>query len=81
MGQSDAVSITAAMAAGFLTFLSPCILPLIPAYVSYIAGASFDELKEQGSRRSIRRETLVHSLFFVLGFFFIVSLTIDMLEQ
>ena len=47
--------------------MSPCILPLIPAYISYITGISFDELKET-ERRVIRRKTLVHSLLFVLGF-------------
>ncbi|MCK4829963.1 cytochrome c biogenesis protein CcdA [bacterium] len=67
MGPGSTVSFSAAFAAGLLTFLSPCILPLIPVYISYITGVSFDELKEGGSR-AIRKKTLVHSLFFILGF-------------
>ena len=61
------MSFSIAFAAGFLTFSSPCILPLIPAYISYITGISFDELKE-GKRGDVRRKTLAHSLLFVLGF-------------
>jgi cytochrome c-type biogenesis protein len=64
---TDTVSLSAAFMAGILTFLSPCILPLIPAYVSYMTGISFDELKE-GQNKEIRRKTLAHSLLFVLGF-------------
>lgn len=44
--------------AGMLTFISPCILPLIPAYIAYATGVS---IKEKGS-------TVIHSIFFVLGF-------------
>ena len=60
-------SFGATFLAGILTFLSPCVLPFIPAYISYITGASFDELKE-GEKEGIRKKTLVHSLLFVLGF-------------
>lgn len=67
MESGSTVSFSIAFAAGLLTFLSPCILPLIPAYISYITGISFEELKEGGSRE-IRKKTLVHSLFFILGF-------------
>lgn len=67
METGSAVSFSAAFLAGLLTFLSPCILPLIPAYISYITGISFDELKEEGSR-AIRKKTLIHSLLFILGF-------------
>jgi len=65
--EGDAVSFSAAFVAGLLTFLSPCILPLIPAYLSYITGVSFDEMKE-GGQRDIRGKTLLHALFFVFGF-------------
>ena len=70
METANAVSFSAAFAAGLLTFLSPCILPLIPAYVSYITGVSFDELKG-GEAKAIRKKTLVHSLLFILGFSFV----------
>src|SRR3990172_4503537 len=53
---------------GMASFVSPCILPLIPSYVSYITGISFDELVSPGSRRKNLRTTLFHSLVFVAGF-------------
>jgi len=67
MEPASTISFWAAFLAGILTFLSPCILPLIPAYISYITGISFDQLKE-GEGRSIRKKTLVHSLLFIAGF-------------
>ncbi len=53
---------------GFISFASPCILPLIPSYVSYITGISYDELVSRESRRRNMNITLFHSLAFVLGF-------------
>ncbi|MEA3305851.1 MAG: cytochrome c biogenesis protein CcdA, partial [Candidatus Omnitrophota bacterium] len=61
------VSFSIAFAAGFLTFSSPCLLPLVPVYVSYITGISFDELKE-GKKKGARGKILIHSVLFVLGF-------------
>lgn len=61
------VSFSLAFAAGFLTFASPCIFPLIPAYISYITGISFDELKG-ADKNAVRRKTLLYSLLFVAGF-------------
>jgi len=52
---------------GLLSFLSPCVLPLIPSYVSFITGISFDDFKT-GDKARIRRLTLVNSFAFVLGF-------------
>jgi cytochrome c-type biogenesis protein len=52
---------------GLLSFLSPCVLPLIPSYVSFITGVSFDELKK-GDKAHIKRLTLINSSAFVLGF-------------
>lgn len=51
-----------AFTAGFLSFFSPCFLPLIPAYLIYITGLSLDEIKET------RVRTILHSLCFILGF-------------
>lgn len=53
---------------GMVSFASPCILPLIPSYVSYITGISFDELVGPDSRRKNIRTTVLHSLAFVAGF-------------
>ncbi len=53
---------------GLVSFASPCILPLIPSYVSYITGISYDELASRESRRRNMNITLLHSLAFVLGF-------------
>lgn len=70
MEPADTVSFLFAFGAGFLTFLSPCILPLIPAYISYITGISFDEFKEE-QNKDVRKKTIIHSLLFVLGFSFV----------
>jgi len=59
------VNVGLALAAGILSFLSPCVLPLIPSYLSLIAGTSFDELKDG---RAGRRSALLNTVFFVLGF-------------
>lgn len=59
--------------AGTLSFLSPCVLPLVPPYLTYLAGASIDELTltggaEVANRTAIRNKALVNAFFFVLGF-------------
>ncbi len=56
----------AAFLAGVLSFLSPCVLPLVPGYVSLISGASVEEL--QTSERRMLPTVMLHSLTFVLGF-------------
>jgi cytochrome c-type biogenesis protein len=53
---------------GLVSFASPCILPLIPSYVSYITGISYDELVSPESRRRNMNVTVLHSLAFVAGF-------------
>lgn len=55
-----------ALGAGALSFLSPCVLPIFPAYLSYITGISVKDLQE-GQDRKIRRTLLSHSVFFLLG--------------
>ncbi len=68
MNNPSEVSIIMSFAAGLLTFLSPCVLPLFPSYITYITGKSFDDLKVSGQASSIRRLTAIHSLCFILGF-------------
>jgi cytochrome c-type biogenesis protein len=59
---------------GLTSFASPCILPLIPSYVSYITGVSYDELVNPESRRKYMKITLLHSIVFVSGFSVIFAL-------
>src|SRR5437764_4452144 len=61
------VSLPAAAAAGVLSFLSPCVLPLVPPYLTFIAGTTIEELAEEGEQRA-RRDTLLAALLFVAGF-------------
>lgn len=56
----------AAFLAGLISFLSPCVLPLVPGYVSLISGAGVEELKAQESH--LLRKVMVNSVGFVLGF-------------
>jgi cytochrome c-type biogenesis protein len=55
-----------AFGAGALSFLSPCVLPIFPAYLSYITGISVKELQDTQTSK-IRRNLLIHSVFFLLG--------------
>ncbi len=59
----------AALAGGFLSFLSPCVLPLVPGYLSYIAGVSAEEAFSDDKK--IRNKILFKALLFVIGFSFI----------
>ncbi len=52
---------------GLLSFLSPCVLPLIPSYLSFITGISFEDFKK-GDKARIRKLTLINSFAFVVGF-------------
>jgi cytochrome c-type biogenesis protein len=57
-----------AFSAGFLSFVSPCVLPLVPSYLAYITGLSLDELTREGQNRQIRWTTIKNSALFILGF-------------
>jgi cytochrome c-type biogenesis protein len=65
---SSNVTLIAAFAAGFLSFISPCVLPLIPGYVSFVSGVSLEDMRGEAAAATARRHVLVTSLFFVLGF-------------
>jgi cytochrome c-type biogenesis protein len=55
--------------AGVLSFLSPCVLPLVPPYLTYMSGASFDQLRADGATAGVLwRRSVGTSLFFILGF-------------
>jgi len=64
---TESISYSAALAAGLISFFSPCILPLIPAYFTFITGMSLDELTGVQSRR-IRLRVIGATLSYVLGF-------------
>lgn len=64
-------SLIVAFSAGLLAFLSPCVLPLIPSYLSYLTGVSFKELSGEitsEKRKKIKLLTALHAIFFILGF-------------
>ena len=61
------ISFPAAAAAGLLSFLSPCVLPLAPPYLCYLAGTSLEQLVEEGEAQA-RRDTILVAVLFVLGF-------------
>jgi cytochrome c-type biogenesis protein len=60
------INIFIALGAGFLSFISPCCLPLYPAFLSYITGMSVGELKSENAM--LQKRSLLHTLFFLLGF-------------
>src|SRR5918997_1244258 len=62
------ITVWVAFLAGLASFLSPCVLPLVPGYVSLISGVSIDRLKgEEGSRASARRAVILNSIAFNVG--------------
>ncbi len=68
------ISYTLAFLAGVLSFFSPCVLPLLPSYVSFITGMSFEDLTGNINRVRVRFLTITNSLVFILGFSFIFTL-------
>jgi len=57
-----------AFTAGILSFASPCVLPLIPSYLTYITGLSFSQLEDAHPKAKVRLTVLFHSVCFILGF-------------
>ena len=66
------ISILSALLAGALSFLSPCVLPLVPPYLCYMAGISVEQFRNGGAavseKPSVRGNVLISALFFTLGF-------------
>src|SRR6266498_225325 len=62
------ISFAGAFIAGLLSFLSPCVLPLIPSYATYITGLSFADMKAEHPSHKVRQQTIIHSLIFIAGF-------------
>lgn len=65
--ESQSLGLLVAFTAGLLSFLSPCVLPLVPSYATFITGMSLDQLRVAEETR-VRRAVLVHGLLFVGGF-------------
>ena len=62
------ISIPTALFAGFVSFLSPCVLPLVPAYLVYLTGATVEHVASEEQPAASRRAVLLCALLFVLGF-------------
>jgi cytochrome c-type biogenesis protein len=68
MDSSIGFAIVTAFVAGLLSFLSPCVLPLVPGYISIISGFSLDQLKGKALDSSLKRAVMMSSVMFILGF-------------
>ena len=79
------VSFAGALGAGILSFVSPCVLPLVPAYICFVGGASLDELMDESPEaKKVVRHIFVAALAFVLGFatvFVALGLTASWVSQ
>ncbi len=62
------VSYLAALIAGLISFLSPCVLPLVPPYLVYLAGTSLERFADREPEPQVKRETVIAAALFVLGF-------------
>ncbi|HVO11816.1 MAG TPA: cytochrome c biogenesis protein CcdA [Vicinamibacteria bacterium] len=65
---SSSVSLAAAFLAGLFSFISPCVLPIVPGYLSFISGVNVAQWKAGGAPRDLVRRVALTSLVFVLGF-------------
>jgi cytochrome c-type biogenesis protein len=62
------VNIFVAFTAGLLSFLSPCVLPIIPSYLSFVSGVSLEEMRSPDTTGTVRRRVVFNSLAFIAGF-------------
>ncbi|MCK4404236.1 MAG: cytochrome c biogenesis protein CcdA [candidate division Zixibacteria bacterium] len=65
------VSVLAAFTAGIISFVSPCVLPLIPGYLSFISGVSMEEMKSREKKSEALKKVTLNTVLFVLGFSFV----------
>lgn len=68
MQATQNMSFFIAFSAGFLSFVSPCVLPLVPSYISYVTGLSLEELTSPEGKARAREVAMKNSLLFILGF-------------
>ena len=64
---ATSISLPFAFLAGLVSFLSPCVLPVVPAYLTFVSGLTMDELSD-GSAAAARRTAVLHAALFILGF-------------
>ncbi|MBI5903065.1 MAG: cytochrome c biogenesis protein CcdA, partial [Deltaproteobacteria bacterium] len=64
---TNEVSIPLAFLGGVLSFVSPCVLPLVPSYISFVTGISFEELTNNNATE-LKKVILLNSVMFILGF-------------
>ena len=62
------VVVLTAFAGGLVSFLSPCVLPLVPGYLSIISGYSLDQLKGNAQNAALKRSVVTNSIMFIIGF-------------
>lgn len=62
------ITLMGVFGAGLLSFLSPCVLPLLPAYLTYMAGLSIDEINDKSTNSGIKSKIIAKAFAFVLGF-------------
>ncbi len=67
MGPADQLSVAVAIGAGALSFLSPCVLPIFPSYLSFVTGLSLEDM-QTGQGEATRRRLILSALLFILGF-------------
>lgn len=68
------ISVFVAFSAGFLSFISPCVLPLVPSFITYITGLTFEDLTSAKEKQRVRYTTITNSLAFIGGFSFVFVL-------
>jgi cytochrome c-type biogenesis protein len=68
MDSISQVSLFAAFSAGLLSFISPCVLPLVPSYLSYITGLSVENLAKVEERERFKSAIMVNAILFIAGF-------------
>lgn len=68
MQQAGEITYWIAFTAGILSFVSPCVLPLIPSYLTYITGLSFKQLEDAHPSAKVRLTVFLHSICFIIGF-------------
>lgn len=81
---NENITYIVAFTAGLLTYLSPCLLPLIPAFIAYITGVSFSDFKDAQKKAQVRKKTVIHSLLFIAGFsvvFVLLGLTATLIGK